>query len=286
MVELSTGCLCCKVRGDLAATLADLLARRELGTVMAFERIVIETSGLADPAPILHALMLDDELGRRLALGAVVATVDALGGLATLAREPISVKQVAIADRLVLTKTDLVAGSAGPLREHLQALNPTAPLILADHGRIDADWLLGPALETDAQARRAHAWLDEVIATTPTGHHDVAIETYAVIREAPVRAVALTLFLETLAEHCGNGLLRIKGILAVAEHPERPAVIHGVQHVFHPPEWPERWPSDDRRCRLVLIVRGIQRAWVEALLDAIEAEVAEAENDSSAARSS
>jgi G3E family GTPase len=107
-------------------------------------------------------------------------------------------------------------------------------------------------------------------------HHDAEIGTYAIVRTAPIRAVALTLFLEALAEHCGADLLRLKGIVNVAESPDRPAVIHGVQHVFHAPTWLERWPSADRTSRIVFITRRIPQRWVEVLLDAIGCEVAEA----------
>lgn len=105
------------------------------------------------------------------------------------------------------------------------------------------------------------------------GRHDV--DTYAIVRRQPIRAVALTIFLEALSEHCGADLLRLKGIVNILESPDRPAVIHGVQHVFHPPSWLGRWPSDDRRSRIVFITRGIPRGWVEALLEAVDAEVAE-----------
>ncbi|MGE0850988.1 MAG: GTP-binding protein [Hyphomicrobiaceae bacterium] len=278
-VTLQTGCLCCTIRGDLARTLADILRRRDRGEVTAFERIVIETSGLADPAPILHALMSDAALAERLALSHVVATVDAVNGLATLGRQPESVKQVAVADRLILTKTDLLEGSADELLARLSALNPVARVEQASFGAVDpgqlftagpgvagakatdiADWL-GP----DNHAHHGHA----------AGGHDAQITCFAILREEPIRAITLTLLLEALADHCGADLLRLKGIVNVAESPERPAVIHGVQHVFHPPAWLERWPSRDRRSRLVFISRGIRQAWVEALLTALEAEVGE-----------
>jgi G3E family GTPase len=136
-VELQTGCLCCAVRGDLVLTLEDILRRRDAGTVAPFERVVIETSGLADPAPILHALMSDAGLSERLALAGVVATVDAVNGLATLARQPESVKQVAVADRLILTKTDLLEGESDGLATRLAALNPSATLLEASFGAVD-----------------------------------------------------------------------------------------------------------------------------------------------------
>ena len=274
VIELATGCLCCKVRTDLAQTLHDLLQRRGEGTCVPFDRIVIETSGLADPAPILQTLMTDRALAGRLVLGGVVTTVDAMTGVATLEREGVSQKQVAVADRIVLTKLDLAGAAESELRRRLAALNAGAPVLRADHGRLDSPILFGADLH-DAQTRSpdVHSWLAEEDAQ---GHsrHGADIEAYAVVRAEPIRAVALTLLLETLAEHCGADLLRLKGIVNVAESPDRPAVIHGVQHVFHAPAWLERWPSDDRRSRIVFITRRIPQRWVEVLLDAIGAEVA------------
>jgi G3E family GTPase len=279
-VELQTGCLCCTIRGDVVLTLEDILRRRDAGSVPPFERIVIETSGLADPAPILHALMSDPGLSERLVLAGVVTTVDAVNGLDTLARQPESVKQVAVADRLVLTKTDLLDGDAHGLLARLAALNPSAKPFPASFGAVDAEQLfdagLTAAARTDLDVR---SWLGLAERPQPAARdhpaHDAEISCFAVLRDEPIRAVALTLLLEVLAEHCGRDLLRLKGIVNVAESPHRPAVIHGVQHVFHPPAWLDRWPSEHRRSRLVFIVRNIPRTWVEALLEALEAEVAE-----------
>ena len=276
LVELQTGCLCCAVRGDLALTLEDLLRRRDAGTVTPFERIAIETSGLADPAPILHTLMSDAGLARRLALAGVVATVDAVNGLATLERYPQSVKQVALADRLILTKTDLAHGQCADLAARLAALNPTAQSEQASFGEVDPARLFDTVHPASLRARDLSAWLglDAHDDAAAAGHH-AGISCFAILRHEPFKAVALTLLLEALAEHCGADLLRLKGIVNIAENPDRPAVIHGVQHVFHPPVWLDRWPSRDRRTRLVCIGRDIQQAWIEALIHAIEAEVAE-----------
>ena len=275
-VTLQTGCLCCTIRGDLVLTLADILRRRDEGTVTPFDRVVIETSGLADPAPILHAVMSDDALAERLALAGVVTTVDAVHGAQTLERQPESVKQVAVADRLVLTKTDLVAETPPALADRLAALNPSAPVLPASFGDID------PARLFDARIWDPSGKLPDLVEEPHRHHgahdrnrHDDRIACFALIRDEPIPAVALTLFLEVLAEHCGADLLRLKGIVAIAESPDRPAVIHGVQHMFHAPAFLARWPSDDRRSRLVFIARDLPRDFAEALLDAIEAEVRE-----------
>jgi G3E family GTPase len=275
-IELATGCLCCKVRSDLVETIGDMLRRREDGTVPPFTRVVIETSGLADPAPILHTLMTDTGIAGRLVLGGVVTTVDAVTGAGTLGREAISVKQVALADRLVLTKSDLAGTDRAPMLSRLADLNATAPVAIAQHGRINPRLFAGGLFDAVAKSLEINKWLSDSAGEDRHlhGRHHTDIQTYAIVRNEPIHAVTLTLFLETLAEHCGADLLRLKGIVNVRESPQQPAVIHGVQHVFHPPAWLARWPSDDRRSRIVLITRGIARAWVELLLDALDAEVA------------
>jgi G3E family GTPase len=272
VIALTTGCLCCKVRDDLTATLADLLRRRDDGSVPPFTRIVIETSGLADPAPILQTLMTDPIAAGRLVLDGVVTTVDAVNGASTLARDWISVKQVAVADRLILTKSDLA--DAGPkLTQRLADLNASALLISAEHGEIDPRRLFdSDPYDLQRKSLDVRSWLGE--GAHHHGPHDADIQSYTIVRHTAIRAVTLTLLLETLAEHCGADLLRLKGIVDVLESPDRPAVIHGVQHVFHAPAWLPRWPSDDRRSRIVVITRGIPQRWIEALLDALDAEVA------------
>ena len=267
-VQLQTGCLCCTIRGDLVLTLDNLLRRREAGTVPRFDRVVIETTGLADPAPILQALMTDEGLAGRVALGGVITTVDAVNGVGTLDRQPEAVKQAAVADRILLTKSDLVGDVPDALLGRLAKLNPGAPILRASFGQVDAVRLFDAA---PYDPSRVLAWL----AAEAHHHHahDQGISSFCVTREAPIRAVALTLFLETLAEHCGPDLLRVKGILNIVESPDRPAVIHGVQHVFHPPAWLERWPSADRRSRIVFITRDISQRWIETLLEALDDEV-------------
>jgi len=272
VIALTTGCLCCKVRDDLTATLADLLRRRDDGTVLPFTRIVIETSGLADPAPILQTLMTDATAAGRLVLDGVVTTVDAVNGASTLAHEWISVKQVAVADRLILTKSDLAEPEA-KLTQRLTDLNAAAPLISAAHGKVDPQCLFeSGSYDLQRKSLDVRSWLGE--GAHHHGPHDADVQSYTIVRHTPIRAVTLTLLLETLAEHCGADLLRLKGIVDVLESPDRPAVIHGVQHVFHAPAWLPRWPSDDRRSRIVVITRGIPQPWIETLLDALDAEVA------------
>ncbi|HEY2464425.1 MAG TPA: GTP-binding protein, partial [Steroidobacteraceae bacterium] len=196
VVALTTGCLCCKVRTDLTETLHDLLHRRDAGICTAFDRIAIETSGLADPAPILHALMTDTGLAGRLALDRVVTTVDVVTGERTLEREAISRKQVAVADRIVLSKLDLAGDPAASLLNRLATLNPGAPTLRAARGRIEAETLFGPALHGGkAGARDIDAWLGQAPQHV-RHHHDAEIRTYTIVRTAPIQAVALTLLLD------------------------------------------------------------------------------------------
>jgi len=275
IIELQTGCLCCKIRNDLATTLHEMLRRRDEGSITPFTRVVIETSGLADPAPILQTLMTDSTIAGRIVLAGVVTTVDAVNGADTLDREEISVKQTAVADRLVLTKTDLAGPTPPSLIERLRALNATAPVLAVQWGQIDPASLFdGRLYDPFTRSLDVQSWLSTKAVSHAHARQRHAVDTYAIMRTDPIRAVALTLFLETLSEHCGAGLLRLKGIVNILESPDRPAVIHGVQHVFHPPSWLARWPSDDRRSRMVFITRGIPRGWVEALLEALDAEVA------------
>jgi G3E family GTPase len=275
VIELQTGCLCCKIRNDLATTLHELLRRRDEGSVTPFTRVVIETSGLADPAPILQTLMTDAMIAGRIVLGGVVTTVDAVNGTDTLNREEISEKQAAIADRLVLTKTDLAGPTQFSLKRQLGTLNATAPVLAAQHGQIDPACLFdGRLYDPLTKSLDVQSWLRAEAILQGHAHQRHDVDTYAIVRRDPIRAVALMLFLETISEHCGADLLRLKGIVNILESPGQPAVIHGVQHVFHPPTWLARWPSDDRRSRIVFITRGIPRGWVEALLEALDAEVA------------
>ena len=271
-VQLSNGCLCCNVRSDLVLTLGDLARRRAAGTVPPFERVVVETTGLADPAPILHALMTDRDLCGVYALDDVVTTVDAVTGLATLDRHAQAVRQAALADTLIVTKTDVSAASTEAIRARVARMNPGARLLTVVRGEIGAAQLFGSA--TPREARRID---DAISAASDHARHDHedGIASFTVVRDEPVHAVTLALFVSALAENCGSDLLRMKGIVNVAEHPESPAVIHGVQHVYHAPEWLERWPTDDRRTRMVFIGRGIPESWVRNLLELLDAEVAD-----------
>jgi G3E family GTPase len=277
-VQLSNGCLCCNVRSDLTLTLGELAARRAAGTVPPFERVVIETTGLADPAPILHALMTDPNLCAIYALDGVVATVDAVTGLASLEHHEESLRQAAVADRIVLTKTDLAQAQTAAIKTRLTRINPGAPIHEVVLGATTPSALFDTgAYNLAGRSADVKGWLaDEAIGAAggyARRRHKDDIGSFCIVRDEPLHAVTLALFVAALAENCGADLLRMKGIVRVVEQPDSPAVVHGVQHVYHAPTWLERWPSEDRRTRMVFIGRRIRESWVRALLELLEAEV-------------
>ena len=261
------------MRSDLVLTLSDLAARRRTGELPRFERVVIETSGLADPAPILHALMTDRSLAEAYALDGVIATLDCVTGLSSLDRHPESVRQAAAADTIVLTKTDLPQADAAALETRMRRMNAEARIVTAVRGEIAPALLFASsrAYPSSPGGEGNHSTPDNV-----AHHHTPGITTFCLVRDRPIHAATLALLVSALAENCGEDLLRMKGIVGVLENPEQPAVIHGVQHVYHAPEWLRRWPSADERTRMVFIGSRIRPAWLEALLDLLEDEVAQA----------
>jgi G3E family GTPase len=282
LVSLATGCLCCAARADLAATLLDLHRRRAAGTVPRYARVVVETSGLADPAPILHALATDAAVAATHRLRSVAALVDAAQGGAALDRHPEARRQAMLADRLVLTKTDLAPpAAAAALAARLRALNPAAPILAAAHGAVPPDWLLEPGAHSGSGPEAMAAWLEA--AGGSGAQHSPGLAAVAIERDAPIAGAALVLWMQGLAEHAGGRLLRLKGIVRLAEAPQRALAVHAVQHVAYPPQWLEGWPDGDRRSRLVLIGQAIPRHFPARLLAAIEAEVADADGATGAA---
>jgi len=276
LVRTTTGCLCCTIRGDIRSALSDLWIRRASGAIPAFARVIVETTGLADPAPALHTLMTDGFLTRNYWFGGVVTTVDAVNGGATLKRHFESRRQVAVADRIVLTKTDLAKGGSAhatdaEITTQIRSLNPGASLLDGNAPALDFATLFDAgAYDPHTQSVRAEQWIGDTDAFATKPSHDADIETYCLIREAPVGGLGLTLALEIIASQRGEDLLRIKGIVHLREQPEHPVVIHGVQHLFHTPVTLDGWPSDDRRTRIVFITRGIPKSWIERILDAFD----------------
>jgi G3E family GTPase len=284
VVVLNSGCICCTVRSDLVVSLRDLFLKRVKGEIPEFDRVLVETTGLADPAPVIHTLMTDPIIGTHYRLDGIVATIDAVVGERTLDRQPEAVKQAAVADRLVLTKSDIADPTAiEVLRARLRRLNPGAPIIPAAMGQIDPAALLDAGLfNSRDKIPDVRKWLaDEAFlaaqsAQDPHHHHDVnrhddRVGAFVFIRDEPVSWPALAFALELLVSARGENLLRIKGIVN-ARGMEKPLAIHGVQHVFHPPATLSTWPDGDRRTRIVFITRDIPRAAIEEMLDGILAE--------------
>ena len=277
VIEMSSGCLCCTIRGDLAETLREAPARFAQAGKPWFDRVVIETTGLADPAPILHTLMTESAIARRYRLDGVVATIDTVNGDDTLDRQVESVKQAAVADRLILTKTDLAQPQKlRALRDRLRALNPGATQLIAEHGAIHPQSLFDAGLfNPTTKTPDVQRWLKSEAYTHPHGHqqgghghahhhnqvnrHDAHIKALCVTIDEPISSAAFEAWLEVLLLYRGADFLRGKGIVNLAEF-SGPVVIHGVQHIFHPAVPLEEWPSEDRRSRIVFITRDIDEA--------------------------
>ena len=276
LVELSGGCVCCTVRGELVDTLLDL-ARR----MPALKRVIIETTGLADPAPILQALMAHPGLLGLFRLDGVIAMVDAVNGDATLDRHEEAVRQVAMADRIVLTKSDLGEAAAAPLRGRLERLNPGAPVIQGSADRPTAKELLDCGLyDPSGKLPDVERWLRAEAAHDHDGHerhrhdhdhhhHDSRLRTDSLVHDRPVPFGAIETFLDLLRSTNGERLLRMKGIVELAEDPGRPLVLHGVQNILHPPARLAAWPDAGRGTRLVLIAIDLDEDYVRRLFAAV-----------------
>lgn len=289
-IELSTGCLCCTVRGDLVDTLRELNERRERGEVRAFNRVFIETTGLADPVPVIQALMTFPVAGK-FALDRVITAVDGVQGMATLDNHPEAVKQAAVADHLILTKSDIAPPSPG-LLARLRALNPGARVSIASPASPPpADSVAGTALyDPAAKSADVTAWLNaQAYADAHEGlghhhghahghhhhghHHDVnrhdtRIGSFCLSFEEPLAWEHVAHWLDALVIAHGNDLLRVKGIIDV-EGRERPIVVQAVQHLFHPPFELKAWPDGPRRSQIVFITRDLGRDYVAEVLATI-----------------
>ena len=284
---LDNGCICCSVREDLVETLADLASRRAAGTIPPFHRVLVETTGLADPVPVLHTLMTVPDIVDRYRIDGVVATVDAVNGPHTLDAHPEAVRQIAVADRLLLTKTDLASDDALlRLGARLAGINPVAVRSQVLNGAVDPARVLDAGLfDPAAHCADVVRWFEaaSMAANEPHDHahhhcegdacghdshdaHDAAVSSYSLVIDEPIRRDAFARWLDYVAALKGEDLLRFKAIVNVAEQPDAPVVVHGVQHVFHPPITLAGWPSTDRRSRLVFIVRGIPREIIENTL--------------------
>jgi dihydroorotase len=290
VVLLNSGCLCCTVRGDIVDTLTNLFVDRVKGKVPFFTRVAIETTGLADPAPILHTLMTDPIVAARYVLDGVVTTVDAVNGAGSLDRQPEAVKQAAVADRLLLTKTDIAEpGARQAIEARLKELNPSAAIVSVAQGAIDSALLFNIGFyDPTTKSLDVRRWLrDESFEGDhgqDVGHghehpdvnrHDDRIRAFCITREQPISWAALSTWLDGLAAMRGDDLLRLKAIVALSDRPDQPVVLHGVQHLFHPPVLLPEWPSEDRRTRMVFITCDLPRETIETTLAAFEEAVEE-----------
>ncbi|WP_113187397.1 CobW family GTP-binding protein [Hyphomicrobiales bacterium] len=300
VIELSDGCLCCTVRGELVDTLADLMDRMQTGKIKPLKRVVIETTGLADPAPVLQSVIGNPIIAQNFRLDGVVTVVDAVNGLQTIANHEEALKQVAVADRIVISKTGLAETSErDALTARIRALNPRAPLIDGDSAEAGRAELFDCGLyDPSSKIADVGRWLQDEAhhdhhdhdhdhghdhhdhdhhhdhGHDHHHHHDVTrhggdIRSFSIVHDRPIEPMALDMFIDLLRSAHGEKLLRMKAIVAVADRPDRPLVLHGVQNVFHTPERLAAWPDpNDRRTRMVLITKGLEEAFVRDLFDA------------------
>jgi G3E family GTPase len=272
MMLLNNGCLCCVLRGDLQQTLRDMFVKRRIGEIIDFDRVVVETTGLADPAPVMQTLMTDTMLQAQYRLDCVVTLVDAVNGVGQLDTMQEAVKQAALADRIVITKSDLAAEDAvTTVKRRLRELNPQAPMKPAVNGEIDLAFLIDVGLKNaKSRLEDVERWMGGEV-HDENGHvhrHDSAVQSFSLRYDKPFTWATFSQCLEVLTALRGPDLLRVKGLVNV-EGRTGPLVIQGVQHLFHPPIELAEWPSSDRATRIVFITRGIERASIENLFAAI-----------------
>ena len=272
VVELAGGCICCRAAGDIVRALRELHRQRGAGAAPAFRRIVIETTGLADPAPLLATLIELPVTAARYALSGVVTTVDSGTGMEILDRHPESVKQVAVADRIVVTKIDRAAPAPELLRR-LADLAPGARVVHAAHGAVDGALLFEAGLSRVGAAPDARGWLNEGAYASHAGaaRHDPGIASFVWRRAEPLAWDGLEAALETLRDTMGARILRMKGLVAVAGEPG-PRAVHMVQHALYPPARLPMWPDRDRSTRLIFIGRDLEEGAVAQILDSFTRE--------------
>lgn len=262
MLLMDNGCLCCSVRGDLVDTLTDLSARAGRGEIPPFSRVMVETTGLADPAPIAQTLVSDPTVAASFRLKAIVATLDGVSGIETLETYEEARCQVAMADLLLVTKTDMDGARTGAVTAAARALNPGAPVETVAEGRVDPEVLMNA--EASAPVAHDHAAHEAHDHAAHDGHdhhhgHGWNIQSASIVLDRPLAWETVTAWLEWLTAMRGPDVLRIKGLLAVEGY-DGPVLVQGVQHVFSPPRVLDDWPGGDRRSRIVIIARDIPEA--------------------------
>ena len=278
VIELQNGCICCTIQGDLKTTLLNLLKKMEKGDVSPFNHVIIETTGLADPVPIIHTLMTSLDLQRIYSIDGVITVVDSINGEATYNAHEEAVKQTAFADKIILSKTDIAdKGTVNSLTKRIKGINPKVTIIKSDKNSLPVSKLLGLndynpqnkdwnvkewlEIEKNKSSNDLHNHHDHHHEHNVNRHGD-EIETFAMVTSQPTSMTSVNFFLELLMSQMGENILRIKGILNIKGE-NRPAVIHGVQHIFHPLEWLEKWPSNDKKSRLVFITKNINKNTID-----------------------
>jgi G3E family GTPase len=303
VVVLENGCLCCTVRSDLVGTLNSLYHARQAGEIPAFDNVVIETSGLAEPGPVLQAFLSEPTLDGLYRVASVLTLVDAVNWSGTSEAHEESVRQVALADQIRITKLDMVTGDrqngGSRIRLHLRRINPSAEIAEVDwSSAVVAKLLTSPGFDSANPHADPRPWLN-VEAHQNTAHNRVAcgddhhhegdrhehdhalhahsnhlesrgIENFVLVRETPLVREEAQFLLDGIAQNLGAALLRVKGLMNIAEEPGRPAVIQGAQHLLHTMTWLDSWPDSDHRTRIVFITQGIPRESLKDIVDLLD----------------
>ena len=280
IVELQNGCICCTIQGDLQKTMLDLIDKMSKGGISYFDKVIIEATGLADPVPIIHTLISSMDLQRIYTLDGVITVVDATNGEKTLDLQPEAVKQAALAERIIISKIDLIEKEKElSLETRLRAINPSIKIIKSSFGNVSISDLIDlGAYDPFSKSRDVKEWLAAESMDSHHHHdhdhhvnvnrHDENIEAFSMTSDKPVNMMAFGLFKDLLMAQMGPDLLRLKGIINI-EGRDRPAVIHGVQHIFHPVHWLEKWPDGERQTKLVFITRNVKKEQIEGFFNAL-----------------
>ena len=274
IVELKNGCICCTIQEDLKSTLLDLIRKMEQNMIPHFNRVVIETTGLADPVPIIHTLMTSIDLQRTYSIDGIITLVDAVNGEQTYNNHEEAIKQTALADKIILSKTDLSKKlDVNLIKNRIKKINPKADIIesnkkslpitellgLNDYDPLNKSWNVQEWLAIEKYKENDHKHHDH---NHNINRHGDNVESFSLVTNQQINMTTFNFFIELLSSQMGSKLLRIKGMLNI-KGKNGPAIIHGVQHIFHPVEWLEEWPDEDHSNRLVFITRDIKKSYIE-----------------------
>lgn len=267
ILELRNGCLCCTIRGDLTLTLRDLYQRRQLGDIKPFDQVIVETSGLANPIPIIHTLMVNPALMKAYCLDTVVCVVDAVNGSTTIDAHDSAANQLALADLIILSKGDIATKEQ--LAQTLATIadvNPSAEVRDVIRGEIDCTRVFGRRLFNPLKRSK---FIDRWLGAHPDHSHDSVYVTHTITRQGTLSLAGTSVFLNHVVNQQREHILRIKGLAGFRERDDRPALLHAVQDKFYPLEWLDAWPNDDHSSRLVFIGRDLDTAWLDAKFDSL-----------------